>query len=138
MSIVANHTTEVLPTKPPLTDDSVSGLVSGIITDVQTLVRQEGQMLRAELRNDLHQSKLAAEFGAMGIICISVGCLGAFAALASLFHEQFEFALWLSLGIVSGLFLLGGFAFGRACHDMLRRLSPISEKASGSLPDDTK
>src|SRR5687767_3432641 len=66
---------------PPLANNtpssqSVSGLVSGILDDAQTLFKQQIEMLKAEVREDFRRSKRAAEFGAVGIVCATVGALG--------------------------------------------------------------
>ena len=114
---------------------SVTGLVSGIIADAQTLIRQQAEMFKAELQQDFQRSKRAAEFGALGIVCTTVGTLGLMSALAYLLHEQLQFAMWASWGIVGGLFFLAGVASGGVSYVLLERFNLLPDKTIRSLKD---
>jgi predicted lysophospholipase L1 biosynthesis ABC-type transport system permease subunit len=127
-------TVETAPT-PPIPEGSLTGLVAGIISDAQTLIRQQAEMLKAEVREDLQRSKRAAEYGAVGIVCATVGALGLVAALAYLLHEQFQFAMWASCGIVGGLFLLVGLALGGFSYVLLERFNPLPDKTFNALKE---
>jgi hypothetical protein len=120
---------------PAATDGSVTGLVSGIIGDAQKLLRQQAEMLKAEVREDFQRSKRAAEFGAVGIVCATVGALGLVTALAYLLHEQFQFAMWASWGIVGGLFLVAGVALGGFSYVLLERFNPLPDKTFNALKE---
>lgn len=114
---------------------SVTSLVSGIINDAQTLLRQQAEMLKAEVREDFKRSKRAAEFGAVGIVCTTVGALGLITALAYLLHEQYQFAMWASWGIVGGLFLIAGVALGGFSYVLLERFNPLPDKTFNALKE---
>ena len=114
---------------------SVTGLVSGIITDAQTLLRQQTEMLKAEVREDFKRSKRAAEFGAISIVCTTVGALGVITALAYLLHEQFQFAMWASWGMVGGLFLVVGGTLGWFSYVLLERFNPLPDKTFNALKE---
>ena len=135
-------TTEAAPSaaeKPtdttPASTQSVTGLVSGIISDAQTLLRQQADMLKAEVREDFQRSKRAAEFGALGIVCATVGALGLITALAYLLHEQYAFKMWASWGIVGGLFLIAGLALGFFSYVLLERFNPLPDKTFNALKE---
>jgi hypothetical protein len=127
-------TVEAPPT-PPAPDSSLTGLVAGIISDAQKLIRQQAEMLKAEVREDFRRSKRAAEYGAVGIVCATVGALGLVAALAYLLHEQFQFAMWASCGLVGGLFLLTGVVLGGCCYVLLERFNPLPAKTFEALKE---
>lgn len=114
---------------------SVTGLVSGIINDAQTLLKQQAEMLKAEVREDFQRSKRAAEFGAVGIVCATVGALGLITALAYLLHEQFQFAMWASWGIVGGLFMIAGVGLGAFSYILLERFNPLPDKTFNALKE---
>jgi hypothetical protein len=123
-------------TLPTGTDTStVTGLVSGIINDAQTLLKQQAEMLKAEVREDFQRSKRAAEFGALGIVCATVGALGLITALAYVLHEQFQFAMWASWGIVGGLFMVAGAALGYFSYVLLERFNPLPDKTFNALKE---
>jgi predicted lysophospholipase L1 biosynthesis ABC-type transport system permease subunit len=130
-------------TPPPVPDEkatdapsaSVTGLVAGIINDAQTLLKQQAEMLKAEVREDFRRSKRAAEFGALGVVCATVGALGLITALAYLLHEQFQFAMWASWGIVGGLFMIAGVALGGFSYVLLERFNPLPDKTFNALKE---
>ncbi len=126
------------PTPVPneaLTGASVTGLVSGIISDAQTLLRQQAEMLKAEVREDFQRSKRAAEFGAAGIVLTTVGALGLITALAYLLHEQYQFKMWASWGIVGGLFAVVGTACAVFSYNLLERFNPLPDKTFNALKE---
>jgi len=109
--------------------------MSGIITDVQTLIRQQADMLKAEVREDFQRSKRATEFGALGIVFTTVGALGVVTALAYLLHEQFQFAMWASWGIIGGLFLIAGGVLGWFSYVLLERFNPLPDKTFKAIKE---
>jgi hypothetical protein len=114
---------------------SVTGLVSGIISDAQTLLKQQADMLKAEVREDFKRSKRAAEFGAVGIVFTTVGALGLITALAYLLHEQYAFKMWASWGIVGGLFAIVGAACAGFSYVLLERFNPLPDKTFNALKE---
>lgn len=132
----------MLTTEPalPLTNNtppsqSVSGLVSGILDDAQTLVKQQVEMLKAEVREDFRRTKRAAEYGAVGIVCTTVGALGLVTALVYLLHEQFQFTMWASWLMVGGVFLVAGVALGAISYYLLERFNPLPDKSFSALQE---
>jgi len=119
----------------PQANGSVSELVSEIISDAQKLIRQQTDMLTAEVREDFRRSKRAAEFGSIGIVCTTVGSLGLITALAYLLHEQFQFAMWASWGIVGGIFLVAGVVLGVWSYQLLERFNPLPDKTFNALKE---
>lgn len=119
----------------PTNASSVVGLVSGIIADAQTLLRQQTDMFKAEVREDFRRSKRAAEFGAAGIVCCTVGLLGLITAFVNLLHEQFLFSLWASWGLVGGVFLIAGVALGGFGYVLLERFNPLPDKSYNALKE---
>jgi hypothetical protein len=114
---------------------SVTGLVSGIISDAQNLLRQQAEMLKAEVREDFKRSKRAAEFGSVGIILTTVGVLGLITALAYFLHEQYAFQMWASWGIVGGLFAAAGIAASAFAYILLERFNPLPDKTFNALKE---
>ena len=125
------------PTPPAdaSTGSSVTGLVSGIISDAQTLLKQQAEMLKAEVREDFQRSKRAAEFGALGIVFATVGALGLITALAYFLHEQYAFKMWASWGIVGGLFMIAGVALGGFSYILLERFNPLPDKTFNAIKE---
>lgn len=123
------------PTPTPPNGTTVTTLVSGIIDDAQTLFRQQVQMLKAEVREDFQRSKQAAEFGALGIVMLTVGMLGLVTALAYFLHEYYHFSMWASWGITGLLFTLLGGASAAASYMLLERFNPLPDKTFNALQE---
>ena len=128
-------TVEAPPVEATVPAGSVTGLVSGILNDAQTLLKQQAEMLKAEVREDFQRSKRAAEFGALGIVCATVGALGLITALAYLLHEQYAFKMWASWGIVGGLFAVVGVACAWFGYVLLERFNPLPDKTFNALKE---
>jgi len=116
-------------------DASVTRLVSGIIEDAQTLLRQQADMFKAEVREDFQRSKRAAEFGALGIVFSTVGAMGLITALVYLLHEHYQFSMGASWGIVGALFLIAGVALGGFSYVLLERFNPLPDKTFNALKE---
>lgn len=122
------------PDSPPA-NSTVAGLVSGILTDAQALMRQQAEMLKAEVREDFQRSKRAAEYGALGIVFATVGVLSLIMGLVYLLHEQVGFAMWASWGIVGGLFAITGLILGGISYVLLERFNPLPDKTFNALKE---
>lgn len=122
-------------TPPGPAPQTVTGLVSGIVNDAQTLLRQQADMLKAELKEDFKRSKRAAEFGALAVVFATVGALGLITALAWILHEQAGFKMWASWGIVGGLFTAVGVACGAFSYILLERFNPLPDKTFNALKE---
>jgi len=120
---------------PAPTNGNLTGLVSGIVDDAQKLMRQQVEMLKAEVKEDFRRSKRAAEFGAIGIVMLTVGFLGLVTALAYFLHEYYQFSLWASWSITGGIFLLIGGALAATSYILLERFNPLPDKTFNALQE---
>ena len=95
-------------TYAPPDQQTVTSLVSGIISDAQKLIQQQVELLREEIRTDLRKTK-------EGVISLAAGA--AVAALAAgplvfmfvaLLHELAGWSWWASAGTVGAVFAVAG------------------------------
>jgi hypothetical protein len=137
MTIMIDTGSRVPPAESPATapNGNVTNLVSGILDDAQKLVRQQIDMLKAEVREDFRRSKRAAEFGSLGVVLLTVGFLGLVMALAYFLHEYYQFSLWASWSITGGLFLLVGGALAATSYILLERFNPLPDKTFNALQE---
>ncbi len=115
--------------------ESVTELLSGIINDAQTLVRQQAEMLTAELREDFKSTARAAQFGAVGVVFTTVGVLGLTTALAYLLHEHYAIEMWVSWGIVGGVAVFIGLGSTWISHTLLQLFNPLPDKTFNALKE---
>lgn len=124
-------------------EQSLNSLVGGIVSDVQTLLKQQLQLTRKEIQTDLVKARQAATMGAIGAI---LGTLGGFilsVALALLVHwstgpanmDPARIPLWGCFGLV-GLVLTA--AGGIVCFLGVRRvekMGPLLERSTQALEE---
>jgi uncharacterized membrane protein YqjE len=121
------------PPPLPQVDGTVTTLVTGILDDAQKLVRQQIEMLKVEVTEDLHRSKRAAEFGGIGVVLLTVGILGLVTAIAYFLHDEFQLAMWVSWAIISGVIILIGIVLAFTSYTLLERINPVPNKTLHAL-----
>lgn len=91
---------------------NMSSLVTGIVSDVQTLVRQEVTLARTEIQREWEKAKTAAGSMAVGAAVLALGGILLCVMVVYLIHELGGLPLWASYLIVGGvLALLGAVLF---------------------------
>ncbi len=96
---------------------SMASLLGGIATDLQTLVRQEVALAKAEIMREWDKAKAAAGAMALGAAVLALGGLFLCLTVVAVLHEVAGLPWWASLLIVGGVFTgLGAVLFfmGRA------------------------
>ncbi len=107
---------------------SITTLISGILDDGKTLARQQMEMFKSEVREDLKKSIQAAEYGSVGIAALIVGAIGLITAIVYLLHEQLGLQMWVSWGIISLVFLGIGAALALASKRVMNSFNPLPDK----------
>jgi len=87
---------------------SLPDLVSGIVDDIRTLIRQEMALGRAEVLQQINKTKKAAIAMSAGIGAGAVGVLFLLLLLVHLIHEAGGLPLWGSYAIVGGILVVIG------------------------------
>jgi hypothetical protein len=101
---------------PTQSEQSVTSLLSGIVSDIQDLIKQQMRLTRQEIETDLHKSKEAASFLAAGWAICYIALFAVCLMLAHLFHwlgapvnaDTAALPMWGSYALAAALFLLGG------------------------------
>ena len=88
------------------------GLVSGILDDARTLLRQEAQLLKDEIKLELSKAGRAASGFGIGAGLAAVGALFLLLMLVHGLHEWLSWPLWICYGLVGAAITLEGRATG--------------------------
>jgi uncharacterized membrane protein YqjE len=129
------HLPMAIDTVKPAEPAAVTALVAGILDDAQKLARQQFDMLKAELHEDLRQTKRAVEFGGLGAVLLTVGLIALVAALAFFLHDYFHFVMWTAWLIAAGIFIVGGIGLALTSYIILERFSPVPRKSLHALQE---
>ena len=107
---------------------SLTTLVTGIVGDLQKLVRQEIQLARTEVKNEWEKTKTAATAMAAGAALLTLGLVILCFALAYLLDYYVDaLEQWHSFAIVGGALTLGGvllLVIGRAKANQVNVIPP--------------
>ena len=84
------------------------GLVSGILDDARTLLRQEAQLLKDELKLELSKAGRAASGFGIGAGLAAVGALFLLLMVVHGLHEWLSWPLWICYGLVGAAIIAVG------------------------------
>lgn len=99
----------ITTTTPTSEQPSLTSLVSGIVTDLQHLIRQELQLARREVHQEWEKTKTAAASMAAGAaLCLMAGLLLCLMLPLLLYDVLPKIPLWGWFGIVGALLGLVG------------------------------
>ena len=88
---------------PVDTSPSVASLLGGIVSDLQTLIRQEVTLAKTEAVREWDKAKTAAGALAWGVATLAVGGLLLLLTVVSVLHEVAGLPWWASFLIVGGV-----------------------------------
>ncbi len=118
---------------------SVTTLVSGILQDAQELLKQQFELLKCEVREDvrkaraaLHLLAIAAGVALVGGVLLGLGmAMGLQAAVPDL-------PLWACFAIFGAIFLAVGGGIYAAGWGQLHTINPIPERSGDALKENVK
>lgn len=118
--------------QPSLTD-----LVSGIVSDAQTLLRQQVVMLRSEFKEDMRRTKEAAKYIGLGATVAAVGGLFLVVSLVYLLLELTAPRLpeWACWAIVGGVLVGGGLIAMYVGKRIFESFNPLPDKTVNALQE---
>jgi len=114
---------------------TVTELVSGILADVQKLARQQLDMLKAEIREDMDRTKRAMVFGGIGVALLTVGGIALVFALVYVLRDLAGLPEWGAWMIFAGLCLGGGVALGFVARNLFESFNPLPDKTFNALQE---
>jgi len=131
-------------------EPSVATLVSGIVTDVQDLIKQQLQLTRKEIESDFRKTREAASVLVIGLGILFFGGFALCLMLAHLIHHltlpagqvsSFDPAaipLWGCYGIVAALFLVVGGGLAFAGKKKFDSFNPLPDESAQVLQENVE
>jgi uncharacterized membrane protein YqjE len=119
------------------TEPSVTGLVKGIIDDVQTLTKQQFALLKQELEEDFTKSRHAALPMMIGLGVMLIGTLLLGITLGLLLEWAFRphLPLWAAFAIVTVVMGGVGFALFYAGQKKFQSFNPLPDRTLEALKE---
>jgi hypothetical protein len=89
----------------------ITSLISEILDDAKTLMRQEAQLLRDEVKLEISKAGRAASGFGIGVGLAAIGGLFLLLMLVHGLHEWFFWPLWVCYGVVGVALAASGITF---------------------------
>jgi hypothetical protein len=127
-------------------EPSLSSLVSGIVSDVQDLVKQQLQLTRQEIEDDLRKARDAAALFAFGVGVCFLGGIALCLMLAHLLHwltgphglDPASFPLWACHGVVGVTLVVIGGVLACVGRQKMKTVHPIDNQATQALKENVQ
>jgi hypothetical protein len=117
-------------------ETTMTELVSGIISDAQTLIRQQFAMLRVELKGEVQKTANAGRFIAVGAAFCGIAALMFAAGVVYLINWMVpNLPLWSCWMIVAAPIAVGGAALYAVGIKQFQQLTPLPEKSLNALQE---
>lgn len=119
-------------------NDSIGGLVRGILTDLRELVREEIALARVEVRETAGRAKLAAVSLGGALVALAFGVTFLLIAIAVGIADLFSWPVWAGFLVVALLLSIMGGAMFVAGRRRLRTVNPVPEQTVQTLKENSE
>jgi hypothetical protein len=119
-------------------NDSIGGLVRGILTDLRELVREEIALARVEVRETAGRAKLAAASLGAAVVALAFGATFLLIAIAVGIADLFSWPVWAGFLVVALLLSIMGAAMFAAGRRRLRTVNPMPEQTVQTLKENSE
>ncbi|HKB01164.1 MAG TPA: phage holin family protein [Gemmataceae bacterium] len=134
---VSEGARQSLTANPPAGEPTLTQLVSGIAEDAQRLIRQQYQMLRAEVREDIRWTKTALKYMGLGIGAAFVGAVFLAVALPLILNDVLNLQAhpWAGWAIIGAVMLVLGVIGFFAGKRIFEKNNPLPDKTLNALEE---
>jgi len=134
------------PQVPTSSEPGIASLVSGIVSDIGDLIKQEFKFARTEVQTDLRKSKEAIVALAIGAGAAALGLIFAGLMVVYLLHwltsppatDPAGIPLWGCYGIVTLVFLGSGTALLLAAKKKFDSFNPLPEQTLATVKENVQ
>jgi hypothetical protein len=116
---------------------SLASLVSGIVADMEQLVRQQIQLARTEVKQEWEKAKTAVGTLMAGAVLLTVGGVLLCFLLVHLINS-FGVSLWGSFGIVGGVLVLCGTVLAALGYSQASRVNLVPPQTAQTLKENVQ
>jgi uncharacterized membrane protein YqjE len=117
---------------------SMSSLVTGIISDVEELVKQQLTLFRSEVEKDVRKTKAAAIPLGLGVWCVLLGIAALCQMLVYLLQGATAIPLWGCYGLVGLVSAVVGGILTYVGMTKLESFNPLREESANALKENVQ
>ena len=118
--------------------DSIGGLLRGILMDLRTLIREEIELARVEIREQAGRARAAAISFAIAAVALACGGLLLLVALATAIADLLNWPVWSGFLIVAALLSAVGFFTLSSGRKQLAQLHAVPEETVTTLKENSE
>jgi len=120
-------------------DASVTSLVSGILNDAQDLLKQQVNLFKHELREDIRKTKDASQVLGLGVGLMLLGTILLSFMLAHLLSWAVpDLPLWACFGICGGAMMAGGIIVYYVAMAKFGAFNPLPDQSAQALKENVQ
>jgi len=118
-------------------DASLTGLVKGVIDDVQALTKQQFALLKQEVQEDLAKTLQAGTLFGIGVVALLLGVLLLCLTIPLVLEWAFRphLPLWGAFAIVTGVVLTAGLVLYFAGLKRFQSFNPLPDRTAEALKE---
>jgi hypothetical protein len=119
-------------------NDSIGGLIRGILMDLRTLIREEIALARVEIREQAGRARTAAMSFGIAAAALLFGGTFLLVALATGIAELLEWPFWAGFLVVAVLLSVVGFFMLSSGRKQLRTIHAVPEETVSTLKENSE
>lgn len=119
-------------------NDSIGGLIRGILMDLRTLIREEIALARVEIRDQAGKARATAMSFGMAAAALFFGGTFLLVALATGIAELLDWPLWAGFLIVAAVLCVIGLVMLSAGRKRLQTLQAVPEETVSTLKENSE
>jgi uncharacterized membrane protein YqjE len=121
-----------------VTNESIGGLIRGILNDLRTLIREEIALARVELREQAGRARLAAMSFGIAAAALAFGATFLLIAIAIGIADVLNWPVWSGFLIVAILLSIVGLFTLSSGRKQLRGFTPVPEETVTTLKENSE
>lgn len=122
----------------PVHQESIGGLIRGILTDLRTLVREELALARLEIREQAGRARAAAVSFGMAAAALLFGGTFLLIAIATALADLLDWPVWAGFLLVSVVLGAAGFVMLASGRRQLRNVHAVPPQTVSTLKENSR
>jgi uncharacterized membrane protein YqjE len=118
--------------------ESIAGLVRGILTDIRQLIRDEMALARVELREQASRAKLAVAALGVAAVALALGLVFLLIAVAIGVSDLLGWPVWAGFLAVALLLCVGGYAMLATGRNRLKAVHAVPEQTVQTVKENSE
>ena len=122
----------------PVQGESLRGLLRGILTDIQELIREEVALARLEIREQAGRARAAAVSFGIAAASLAFGGIFLLVAIATAIADMLDWPVWAGFLVVSVLLSIVGFVTLSSGRRQMHNVHAVPRETISTLKENSE